>query len=211
MAAREHVAIRSYRAVLDDVERRIYRVDRWRLPAPGGVQVRAIVYTVAALAVVAVGSGLPVVGGLLGILPPSVRYLALPVAAGWGLASWRIDGRAPHHALAALGRFAARARTLSGIAPSPAVGSQLAPVASVQVAPSGDEAAYRAGRVDGPARVVLRYPARLEFEGAGRRRPRGERIARARRVRVSGLEGTERPLVVGHELRVPKGTEVFFR
>lgn len=211
MAAREPVAIRSYRAVLDDVERRIYRVDRWRLPAPGGVQVRAIVYTIAALAVVAVGSGLPLVGDLLGILPPSVRYLALPVAAGWGLASWRIDGRAPHHALAALGRFAARARTLSGVAPSPAVGLRLAPVASVQVAPSGDETAYRAGRVDGPARVVLRYPARLEFEGAARRRPRVERIARARRVRVSGLEGTERPLVVGHELRVPKGAEVVFR
>lgn len=210
MAAREPVAIRSYRAVLDDVERRIYRVDRWRLPAPGGVQVRAIAYTVGAAVVVAAGSGLPLVGGLLGLLPASVRYLALPIAAGWGLASWRIDGRAPHHALAALGRFVARARTLSGIAPSPAVGVQLAPVAAVQISPVGDESVYRSGRVRGPARVVLRYPARLEFERTGWRTPPGERIARARRVRVSGVDSAGRPLVVGHELRVPDGAEVVF-
>ena len=211
MPAREPVAIRSYRAVLDDVERRIYRVDRWRLPAPGGVQVRAIAYTVGAAVLVAAASGLPLVGSLFGILPASVRYLALPIAAGWGLASWRIDGRAPHHALAALGRFAVRARTLSGIAPSPTVGVQQAPVAAVQIAPAGDEPVYRAGRIRGPARVVLRYPARLEFDGAGRRTPPGERVARARRVLVSGVEGGERPLVVGHELRVPDGAEVVFQ
>jgi conjugation transfer TcpE-like protein len=202
------VAVRSYRAVLDDVERRIYRVDRWRLPAPGGVQVRAILYTIAAAVVVMAAAKLPVVGQLLALLPVGVRVVALPVLLGWALASWQIDGRAPHHALAGLARYCVRARTLAGLRPTAAVGAQLAPVAAVEIAPAGDEPAYRRGRVRGPARVVLRYPARLEVE---RRRGRGsDALAAARRVRVCGLGERPRPLSRGRELRVPEGAEVVF-
>jgi hypothetical protein len=207
VAAREPVAVRSYRAVLDDVERRIYRVDRWRLPAPGGVQVRAILYAIGAAALVMVVGKLPLVGQLLGLLPVGVRVVALPAAAGWALASWRIDGRAPHRALAGVARYRARARTLSGLRPTAAEGAQLAPVAAVEIAPAGDEPAYRRGRVRGPARLVLRYPARLEVE---RRRGRRSEELAARRVRVRGLGERPRPLARGRELRVPEGAEVVF-
>ena len=192
------MVVRSYRAVLDDVERRIYRVDRWRLPAPGGVQVRAILYAILAALAVMAAAKLPIVGALLGLLPVGVRVLALPVVAGWALASCRVDGRAPHHALAGLVRYLARARTLSGIRPTAACAAEVVPLGEVRIAPAGDEPAYRPGRVRGPARVVLRYPARVELE------PRG------RRLRVSGLGERPRPLSRGRELRVPEGAEVVF-
>jgi len=207
VAAREPVSVRSYRAVLDGVERRIYRVDRWRLPAPGGVPLRAILYTIAAAVGVMVAARLPLAGQLLGLVPVGVRVVALPVAAGWALASWQIDGRAPHHALAGLARYRVRARTLAGLRPTVSQGAQVAPVAAVQIAPTGDEPAYRRGRVRGPARLVLRYPARLEVE---RRRGRGSDALAARRVRVCGLCERPRPLPRGRELRVPEGAEVVF-
>jgi len=129
------------------------------------------------------------------------------VVAGWALASWQIDGRAPHHALAGLARYRVRPRTLAGLRPTAAVGAQLAPVTAVQIAPAGDEPAYRRGRVRGPARVVLRYPARLELE---RRRGRGSDALAASRVRVCRLGEHSRPLSRGRELRVPEGAEVVF-
>lgn len=209
MAVREPVPVRSYRAVVDDVERRIYRVDRWRLPLPGGVEVRAILYTVCAFVGLSAASGLPLLAQVLGALPSGVRYLALPVLVGWGLAAWRIDGRAPHNALLAVARFCARAKTLAGLRPTRPPGSRLAPVGALQIAPAGDEAVYRPGRVRGPARVILRYPARLEVQRAraadSARRPTG-----VRRVRVERAGERVRPLARGRELQIPEGAEVRF-
>jgi hypothetical protein len=204
VASREPIVVRSYRAVVDDVERRIYRIDRWRLPLPGGVEVRAIVYAVAAFAALAVLDSLPLAGQLLDTLPVGVRYLALPVLAGWGLAAWRIDGRAPHRALWGACRFAASPRTLSGRRRTLRVGEELLPVGELRTAPSGDEAAYRRGRVRGPALVVLRYPARLASANAAGRRELGDRVS------VEPVDGG-RPLIRGRELRVPAGGEVRFR
>ncbi len=196
MAAREPVPVRSFRAVVDDVERRIYRVDRWRLPMPGGIEVRAILYTVVSFVALAAVGNLPLLGAIVGELPAGVRYLALPVLCGWGLSAWRIDGRAPHHALVGVVRFAFGARTLAGLRRTGAVGEARAPVAAVEVAPSGDGAAYRRGRVQGPARVTLRYPARIERS--------------AKRLRVEGAGERVRPLPRGQELQVPEGSEVLF-
>ena len=204
MTLREPIVVRSYRAVVDDVERRIYRIDRWRLPLPGGVEVRAIVYGLAAFAALAALDSLPLTGQLLDALPVGVRYLALPALAGWGLAAWRIDGRAPHRALWGACRIAASPRTLSGPRRAPRTGTELVPVGELRVAPSGDEAAYRRGRVRGPALVVLRYPARLTSAKAPDRRGLGDRVS------VEPLDGG-RPLVRGRELRIPGGGEVRFR
>ena len=53
--AERRVIIRSYRRVFE-VDRRIYRVDRWALPVPGGVPLRAVGYFAATvLAVVILG------------------------------------------------------------------------------------------------------------------------------------------------------------
>ena len=50
--------IRSYRRVFE-VDRRIYRIDRWALPVPGGVPLRAVGYFVAALLAMIVAGSLP--------------------------------------------------------------------------------------------------------------------------------------------------------
>jgi len=203
------VSVRSYRDVVDVVERRIFRIDRWRLPTPHGVSVRALAYAGACFAGIAVASGLPGFRQLLGLLPASVLYLALPALAGSALSTLSIDGRPPHHALVAALRHRLGPRAVAGLRRVPPVGSRLAPVAAIQVAPS-DDGRYRAGWVRGPATLTLRYPAEVTVE-RGRRPATGARdsgLVDARRVRVRPLSG--RALLVGRELRVPEGGEVTF-
>lgn len=192
---RQGVAVRSYRDVVDVVERRIFRIDRWRLPTPHGVPVRAIGYALAILGLVLLAGVLPPIGPVLEAVPPSVRYVALPAIGGWALQAATLDGRPPHHVLFAATRHRLGARTLAGLRRAPEIGSQVAPVEAIQIAPSGDEPRYRSGRVVGPATVVLRYPAEVE-------------VARRRRVRVRARKGA--PLVRGYEIEVADGGEVVF-
>lgn len=194
-AKRREVAVRSYRSVLDGLERRIYRLDRWRLPTPHGVSVRSIVYVLAVLATVAVAGRLPVAGAGLSLVPDSLRWLGVPLTGGIALAAWAPDGRPPHAALRSLVRFWLWPRTLAGLRRCAPVGAELAALGRVQLAPSGDEPRYRRGRVRGPARVVLRYPARVER--------RGSRLS----LRSAGpgralSRGVELRLGAGGELRV---------
>ena len=212
MDARRGVSVRSYRDVVDVVERRIFRVDRWRIPNPGGLSAAGLGYFAGLVGAVLVASKLPLVGAVLDLLQPALRYLGLPILGAWLLTSWQIDGRRPHHALWAAARHRVGPRRLAGLRRAPAPGTTLAPVAQVTVAPSGDESRYRRGRVRGPATVILRYPARLDVagRGAGARDFPAEKIVRARRVRVSALSEASRPLVKGAVIRVPKGSEVVF-
>jgi hypothetical protein len=206
------VAVRSYRGVVDEVERRIFRVDRWRLPTPHGVSVRAVGYVFACVLALLILSGFPLIGAPLGLLPDSVRLVALPLLGGWALASLRIDGRPPHRGLAAALRWCLSPRKLAGLRPCPALGDWIAPVEAIQIAPSGDESRLRAGRVRGPAQLTLRYPARVEVVGSGGGGPGPRaRIAGARRVRVLGPERRVRALSVARTLRVPPGREVELR
>jgi hypothetical protein len=85
------VEIRSYRRVFD-LERRIYRIDHVRLN-PAGVPVRAVVYSLAALAVALAGARLPIVRAFAAGVPWYLRDVALPVACGSVLTALRIDGR----------------------------------------------------------------------------------------------------------------------
>ena len=206
------VRIRSYRAVLDSVERRIYRVDRWRLPTASGVSVRACGYAIAALVLVLVLGRAPLVGALLGALPPSLRLLAIPLGAAAALTAWNPDGRAPHHALRGLLRHLVAAKTLSGLRRTEPVGTALAPLEEVQIA-GGDGPAYAPGVVRGPARLFLRYPARIELEGVRRSaadRP-AEQLRLARGVVVSALGSRSRALPRARSIAIPAGRQVRFR
>lgn len=206
------VAVRSYRGVVDEVERRIFRLDRWRLPTPHGVPVRGVGYALGCLLVLLLASGLPLVGPLLGLLPDSLRLLALPALGGWAMASLRIDGRPPHRMLFAAARYLASPRTLSGLRRCPPAGAELAPVEALEIAAVGDGPTLRAGRVRGPARLTLRYPARARAEGGrGSDRDAGARLAAARRLTLSAAGEGRGPLARARTLTVPAGLQVRVR
>jgi len=206
------VPIRSYRLVTDKLERRIFKVDRYRLPMPYGVPLRSVLYFAGAVVGVGIAGALPILGSLLGVVPPSIRWVALPGLIAFALTHFEIDGRPPHVALVGWARYAARPKHLAGLRPCPPVGTMLAPVHEIIVAPSGEETTYRPGRVAGPATVRFRYPAEVVPEGLGRG-ARGldapGQLAAAKRLRIRGVDARG-PLVVGTEISVPAEREVVF-
>src|SRR5918997_6615468 len=108
----ERIVIRSYRRVFD-VDRRIYRVDRWTLPVPGGVPLRGLGYFVATVLAVVAGGRLPVVGGLLDLLSPPLRYVVLPLLVAMVATQVAPDGRAAHRFACDWLRLRLRARRRS--------------------------------------------------------------------------------------------------
>ena len=91
----DRLVIRSYRRVFE-VDRRLYRVDRWALPVPGGVPLRGLGYFAVALVAVVLLGALPVVGALLGGLSAPVRYVIVPLAVAMLGTHAAPDGRAAH-------------------------------------------------------------------------------------------------------------------
>jgi hypothetical protein len=206
------VRIRRYQSVTDRVSRRIYKIDRWRLPMPGGLPAISLVYGFGCLAAVGLLSGLPITGQILSLLPWSITWIALPIGGAWVLSTAKIDGRAPHKVLLSIALWWSRPRWLAGLRACPAEGTALSPVDEVVRAPSGDEAAYRRGRIIGPARLVLRYPARVGLEGvprSARSKSREERIKRAKRITISPGRNRD-PLPEAPVFRVPAGREMSF-
>src|SRR3954447_4871848 len=89
------MVIRSYRRVFE-VDRRIYRVDRWALPVPGGVPLRAVGYFAAAVLAVVVAGALPALGELVTALSPPLRFVVVPLAVAVLGTQAAPDGRAAH-------------------------------------------------------------------------------------------------------------------
>lgn len=91
----EPLLVRSYRRVFR-LERRIYRVDRFLLPVPGGIPLRGLLYFLVALLAILLAGALPAVGSLLDIAAPPVRYGLLPAAVAVLGTRASPDGRASH-------------------------------------------------------------------------------------------------------------------
>lgn len=201
--------VRSYRVVFRR-RWRIFRVQSWRVPVPGGIELRAIAYWLACLAAIGLLGRVPLLGSLLGLLPPSLRLVALPLAAAWTLSRAEPDGRAPHRALLGLAAWRLRPRCLAGLRRCPRPGSVLAPPPPLRLGPDFAAPRYPRGRLVGPVRVLLRYPVRVSLEGVprGTGRDLAERSAAARRWRVSQAGGA--PLQRGRTLEVPAGRTVVF-
>jgi hypothetical protein len=160
------VEIRSYRSVFD-LERRIYRVDRIRLN-PGGIPVRGIVYWLAILLGLTLAVRVPLLGGLLGVLPWYVRELALPAGGAALLALIRIEGRPFHLAAGALLRYALGPRQLAGMRPCHRPG-RCWRVPELLLLPDGSDARLRRLRYRGPGAVrVTVAHERAVRRGAGR-------------------------------------------
>lgn len=112
----EALQIRSFRVVFD-LERRIHRIDRFRVPLPYGLPLRSLGYAVVALLGVLVVESLPIVGPMLVWLPTPARLVLLPVAISYALTRVRVDGRSAHAAGRAWMRHAMSARRLAAFKP----------------------------------------------------------------------------------------------
>jgi TcpE family len=190
------IAIRSFRLVFD-LERRIHKVDRWRIPVPYGIPLRGIAYWALALFAMLTVGRLPVVGALTGLLPVPLRLVVIPVALAWVLTRVKLDGRPAHTALCAWARFRLAPRHLAGLRAVPAVGSVVR-LADVAIVPDERAARYRRAVIDGPATVLLRYPPFGRMRASGRRRA----------LRVKQLPGP--PLFVGKQVRIKAGQRIVF-
>jgi hypothetical protein len=200
--------VRSYRLVFRR-RWRVFRLQNWRIPLPNGLELRAVGYWLCALIAIAVLGRLPLVGALFAAAPASLRFVALPIAAAWALSKWEIDGRSPHRAVFGILAWRLRPRILAGLRRCPAQGSVPGTLEHLAVAPDLRGASYPRGRLVGPARVLLRYPARVKLEGAGvRGRARSERMATARRWRIT--QAGSSPLHQGKTLEIPAGRVVTF-
>jgi hypothetical protein len=216
MSREDHgrVPIRSYRVVFR-LERRIFQIDRFRLPFPYGVEVRALLYTLAVYAVVFLASSVPVLGTLLGLLPAPVHWGLCPLGVVFAMVKLKIDGRPPHCVLASVIRWAAHPKQLAGLRPCPAAGFTFAPLRGLWMRPDWQAERYRKALITGPAKVTLRYPATVEVRSAlgerlGRRfRAENPRGIAARRLLISA--DSETPMFVGKTVRIPAGGEVRFR
>ena len=206
---RSRKVVRSYRLVFRR-RWRIFRIQNWRVPLPGGLELRLLGYWLAIVVTMAILGRLPLAGASIAAAPPALRLLALPIAAAWALSRWEVDGRAPHRALTGLCAWWLRPRVLAAGRRCPAPGAEFAPLYQLALAPDLGGAEYPRGAIIGPARLLLRYPVRVALEGV----PRGagkspsERLAAARRWRLSPTGGP--PLHRGKTLHVPPGRTVVF-
>ena len=176
--------IRSYRSVFD-LERRLYRIDRFRLN-PSGVPVRGLVYVALLVLAVLVAQRLPVVGALVRVLPWQVRYAALPGGCAALLTMLRIDGRTAQAALASTVRFSVSPRHLHAFVRCPRAGACWTPRPLSAI---DDEAREAPVTLRGPGAVLVRAPHRVERRGARGLRltvdPAGSGAVAARVIRVT--------------------------
>jgi len=155
---REPLQIRSYR-VCFDLERRIYRLEQWRLPVAWGVPLRGVGYAAVALIAILMAAQLPLVGPALGALPAPVRLLIVPVGIAYALTAAKVDGRPLHAAVGSLLRHVFAPRWVSGFARCEAPGTVVW-LGDLTVAPDHTGPTLRRALIEGPCRVLLRYPAR---------------------------------------------------
>ncbi len=199
--AKPRKVLRSYRLVFRR-RWRIFRIQGWRIPLPGGLELRLLGYWLACLAAAFLAGRLPLLGALISSAPDSVRLLALPLAAAWGLSRSELDGRPPHRALLGLLAWRLRPRQLAAGRRCPPPGTEFAPIGELSLGPDLRSARYPRGRVEGPARLLLRYPVAVESASPRlRRRP----------PRTWRLRPLDRPaLQSGKTLEVPAGASVLF-
>jgi hypothetical protein len=156
----DRVIIRSYRRVFE-VDRRIYRVDRWALPVPGGVPLRAVGYFAAAVLAVVILGNLPGTEELVGLLSPPLRYVVLPFAVAVLGTQAAPDGRTAHRFAADWLRFRLRARRRVAGRVVALEGEPVCWDGELAVRWDPDGAELHRGRVKGPARVTFNVPVEL--------------------------------------------------
>jgi hypothetical protein len=187
------VVIRSFRLVFDRGYRRLFKIDRYRLPFAYGLPILGIVYAALVALALVVAAKLPVAGPALAALPPPIHWVAIPGGLSMVMLHWRPDGLKPHAALWAWLEAAFTVRDLSCWQPAERDADALE-LGEIACAPDGREGRYRPGRVSGPAEVLLRYPARGWQRG--------------RRLHVE--QTSDQPLYVGTQVTLRAGEQLVF-
>lgn len=164
MADDGRLAIRSYRMCFS-LERRIHRIDRWRIPVPFGVPLRGIGYAAALLVGLLALSRFPLIGPAIAAINPAVRLVVVPCCGGYLLYQWEIDGRPAHIALFSIACLHFGPRRITAFRRMPEVDSVVR-LGDVTLAPDEASARLRRGTVRGPATVVLRHPFRPRASGS---------------------------------------------
>jgi hypothetical protein len=156
------VQIRSFRNCFK-LERRIHKIDRWRIPLPFGVPLRSIGYALAAELAMMVLGRVPGIGIAIGAINPALRFGVLPIALAYLFTCWEIDGRPAHAFLRSWTTMRLRPARIvawrAALAPGPVA------LGSVTLAPDERSARLRAAVITGPARVMIRYPFRAHQRG----------------------------------------------
>ena len=158
------VVIRSFRLVFDRGYRRLFKIDRYRLPFAYGLPILGIGYAAGVALALVLAAKLPIAGPALTAVPPPIHWVAIPVGLSMVMLHWRPDGLKPHTALWAYVDSVSTVRELSCWKPAERDIDAL-DLGEIACAPDGREGRYRAGRVSGPGKVLLRYPARAWQRG----------------------------------------------
>jgi TcpE family len=162
----ERLMIRSYRRVFE-VDRRIYRVDRWALPVPGGVPLRAVGYFAATLLAVIAAGSLPGVGELVAGVSAPLRFVVVPLAVAVLGTQAAPDGRVAHRFAWDWLRLRLRARRRCGGRVVPLEGEPVMWHGELALRWDCDGPQLRHGRVRGPVRVTFDVPVQLRHRGGG--------------------------------------------
>src|SRR5215211_1790932 len=160
------MVIRSYRRVFE-VDRRIYRIDRWALPVPGGVPLRAAGYFVATLLAVILAGSLPAVGAVVAGVSAPLRFAVVPLAVAVLGTQVAPDGRVAHRFAWDWLRLRLRARRRCGGRVVALEGEPVIWHGELALRWDCDGAQLRRGRVCGPVRVTFNVPVQLRHGGGG--------------------------------------------
>lgn len=179
------ITIRSYRRIFH-VDRRLYRIQDWTIPVPGGVPLLAVAYFAATLIAVLIAGALPGLEQLVGLLNPPLRYVVLPLAVAVLGTQIAPDGRKAHRFAADWLALRARRRRRSA---GRAIALEDEPhewQATLAVGPDGQGAQLTPGRVVGPATVHFATDVEVTQprRGRGAVRVRAPRPASRRRART---------------------------
>ena len=187
------LVVRSFRVVFDLGLRRLFKVDRFRVPFPYGLPLRGVAYAAGVLLALLILQRLPLVGEVVGALPAPVRFLLLPGGAAYLLLQIEPDGRSAHAAAIAWARYRLMPKRVAAWRRADEISSRVV-LGDVTFVPDERCARYRRARVIGPGRVLLRYPAQAWQTG-----------------RVLHIEQTgEEPAFVGSQVTLHAGQRLEF-
>jgi hypothetical protein len=150
-----------------ELDRRIYRVDRWALPVPGGVPLRAVGYFFVTLLGLIVLGRFPGVGELVGAISAPLRFVVLPLAVAVLGTQVAPDGRSAHRFAWDWLRLRIRSRRRCAGRTVPLEGEPVPWDADLAIRWDGHGAELHRGRVKGPVRVTFAVPVELR-DGGGR-------------------------------------------